>query len=58
MMQSLGIKVDRVTYANPATGFVVIRGLEGTKADVTAVNIMPDVMSNIDTARRLTLMGV
>jgi len=57
-MQSLGIKVDRVTYANPATGFVVIRGLEGTKADVTAVDILPDVMSNIDTARRLTLMGV
>jgi len=33
-MQSISVRVERVTYVNAATGFVVLRGLSGKK-DIT-----------------------
>ncbi|MEI7636029.1 MAG: AAA family ATPase [Syntrophus sp. (in: bacteria)] len=49
-MQSLRIKIDRVPYADPASGFVVMRGREGTNQVLTAIGILPDVMTNTDIA--------
>jgi len=49
--QSLRLKVNRVTYANQQTGYVVIRGQwEAEKREVTAVGVLSDVMSNTDLA--------
>ena len=44
-MEILRLKIDRVTFANPETGYVVLKGL-ARKRNVTAVGILPDVITN------------
>ena len=47
-MQSIAVKVERVTYANASTGFVVLRGLVEKKKNVTTVGVLPEAMMNQD----------
>jgi exodeoxyribonuclease V alpha subunit len=42
-MQSISVKVDRVTFMNPETGFVVLRGLTNHQ-NVTTVGVLMDAM--------------
>ncbi len=46
-MQSISVKVDRVTYLNPETGFVVLRGLMNHQ-NVTTVGVLADAVMNPD----------
>jgi len=44
-METLRLKIDRVTFVNPETGYAVLKGL-AKKRNVTAVRILPDVKIN------------
>jgi len=46
-MVSLKFKIERVSYANLETGYVVLRGFV-ERHEVTAVGILPDVATNAD----------
>ena len=44
-METLRLKIDRVTFVNPETGYVVLKGT-ARKRNITAVGILPDVITN------------
>ena len=53
-METIQVKIERVTYANQETGYVVLRGMLKNR-QVTAVGIIPEVVTGANLATSLFL---